>query len=538
MMIIGSDGASPELIYEWASRGMLPSLKELMTKGARGRLMSTVPAHSGPAWVSAITGKNPGKHGVFYFTTVNPRRTPMRIVSSRDIRTETLFDVLSSYGKRSIVVNVPITYPPWKISGILVSGMFTPSERVVFTSPPEIGPELVKKGYEVEFSTRKDFNENKRMLSRDEPQDELARMRSAYAKRTLEIDNKNSDAFLGLVQSKEWDLSMVVLPGLDRIQHMLWQPLVPGEEHPAGNQFGCSKYVVEAYQNVDRLVKRFLSATDPETWVIFLSDHGFGPTPRVFFVNRWLRNVGLLTPSTTRGKSAGLAYKRGVRRLKNLFAGPDRTRAHHVLLEFSPLSDIDMARTKAYAVVPYGLISINAGSDAERDRLASSLVKQIEDLVDPTSGRRVIRKAHTSSQLYSGPYQDEAPDLILEPDPDYYIDNRVKGEDVFANAKRSPAMHKPQGILLLCGPQAKAGLELQNAHIYDITSTVLRILGVPLSENLDGRTLDEAFQPDSPLMTSKVTRAETQGEIGKRENTDETNDETVQMERLRTLGYL
>lgn len=514
VLVIGADGASPELIYDWAGRGLLPTFQELMKNGVRGRLTSTVPPHSGPAWISAITGKNPGKHGVFYFTTVNPRRTPPRIMSSRDIRTETMFDIAGRNGKVSIVANVPITYPPWKINGVMVSGMFTPSEKVVFTSPPEVGPELVAKGYEVEFSAWDEFKENRLLVRNDEPPEELTRMRNDYYRKTMEIDDKTAGAFVGLLRARDWDLSMVMLPGLDRVQHLLWQPMVPGEELDVGRRFGCSRFVLEAYQNVDRLMVNIIGAAGRDSWVVFISDHGFGPTPRIFYVNRWLKSQGLLTPA--KGKSV---IVRGVGRLKRFsqtVRGPDQSvPALHVLL---PLSSIDMHATKAYSPTPYGLVNVSSDSDTEREVLAGSMAKRFEEIVDPKSGKRVIRRAYLSSEIYHGPCQGDASDIILEPDPDYHIENRVDGTDVFADATRHPALHKPEGILLMSGPKAKVGFDIQSAHIYDVAPTVLTILGVPLPGDIDGKTLVSGFWPDGPVPEEEAGQTHTG--VGEKEVAD------------------
>ena len=510
VLVIGADGASPELIFAWANGGLLPAFRGLMEKGVRGRLTSTVPPHSGPAWISAITGKNPGKHGVFYFTTVNPRRAPPRIVSSRDIRTETMFDVAGRNGKRSIVVNVPITYPPWKINGVMVSGMFTPSKDVVFTSPPEVGPELVAKGYEVEFSTWDTWKENRRLVSKDEPPDELSRIRRDYFNGTLATDEKTVNAFIGLLQDKDWDLAMVMIPGLDRVQHFLWQPMAPGEAHPAAKEFGCSRFVIEAYQNVDRLVKKILSVVDSDVWVVFLSDHGFGPTPRIFYVNRWLRSQGLLTPA-----KQGSIYKRGLKKLRRFSQGiggkptDESVPAMHNLL---PLSSIDMYLTKAYSPTPYGLVDVNVDTPEGRRVLAGSLANRFEEIVDARSGKRVIRRAYLSSEIYPGPCQEEASDLVLEPEPDYHVENRVDGTEAFADATTHPALHKPEGVLFVSGPQSREGLELQSAHIYDVAPTILTILGVPLPKDIDGKTLAMAFRPDGPIAMEETKRGETRAE--------------------------
>jgi len=535
VLVIGSDGASPELIFGWAGRGVLPTFQKMLEHGTRAKLRSTIPPHSGPAWVSAITGKNPCKHGVFYFTTVNPRRSPPRIVSSGDIRTETLFDILGASAKHSVVVNVPITYPPWRISGVLVSGMFAPSEKVVFTYPPDVGPRLVSEGYEVEFSTWETWSDiaSKRNRSREEVEEELTLRRRTYFERAIEIDNKNAAALLSLLKGSEWDFGMVMLPGLDRIQHLLWQPTGPKEEDREGAAFGCSKYIIDAYKNLDNLVAKITDAVGRGTLTMVISDHGFGPAPRTFYINRWLAAEGFLTPARTRGGRLGVLYERGLLRAKSVvrrvrtgrpLRGPDMPAFHGLL----PLASLDLPSTKAYAPTPYGLVNVNAPLDLDRGRVTGTLVKKLESLVDPATGSRVILKVHVSGELYPGPFSGEASDLLLEPNPDYYIDNRIGGKQVISDSSRHPASHKPDGILLLSGPEIREGYELESAHLFDIVPTVLRLLGVPFPGSLDGKSLDDALSPGAGILNEEVVYRDTS-----------TKEETSnRIKRLKSQGKL
>lgn len=65
--VIGLDGATVGLIGTWVKEGKLPNLAGLMRKGVYGRLESVPNMNSAPAWTSMMTGKNPGKHGIYYF---------------------------------------------------------------------------------------------------------------------------------------------------------------------------------------------------------------------------------------------------------------------------------------------------------------------------------------------------------------------------------------------------------------------------------------------------------------------------------------
>jgi len=72
LLVIGLDGASLDLVRPWADEGRLPVLAALMKRGAWGRLRSTVPPATFPAWTSLVTGVNPGRHGIFDFSARVP----------------------------------------------------------------------------------------------------------------------------------------------------------------------------------------------------------------------------------------------------------------------------------------------------------------------------------------------------------------------------------------------------------------------------------------------------------------------------------
>src|SRR5256714_15259934 len=67
VIIIGLDAATWTLIRPWMAEGGMPNLAKLMKAGVSGTLQSVLPPITPPAWTSFMTGKNPGKHGVFHF---------------------------------------------------------------------------------------------------------------------------------------------------------------------------------------------------------------------------------------------------------------------------------------------------------------------------------------------------------------------------------------------------------------------------------------------------------------------------------------
>ena len=67
VLVIGLDGATFDLIDPWVEQGKLPVLAKCLKEGTRSELLSTPLSNSAQAWSSFITGKNPGKHGIYDF---------------------------------------------------------------------------------------------------------------------------------------------------------------------------------------------------------------------------------------------------------------------------------------------------------------------------------------------------------------------------------------------------------------------------------------------------------------------------------------
>ena len=67
VLFIGLDGATFDVLDPLMDKGLMPRLKQFIAEGVRGPLETTIPPITPTAWVSWMTGKNPGKHGVFEF---------------------------------------------------------------------------------------------------------------------------------------------------------------------------------------------------------------------------------------------------------------------------------------------------------------------------------------------------------------------------------------------------------------------------------------------------------------------------------------
>ncbi|GAG67317.1 unnamed protein product [marine sediment metagenome] len=155
----GIDGATFDLISPWCRQGKLPNMSKLLGEAASGILQSTPEPNSAQAWSSFMTGLNPGNHGVYYFLQRKESSYDFEFTNAASRDGKTLWKIASELGKKCIVINVPLTYPPEEINGIMISGMDAPGTNSEFTYPQGIYDELVQEigEYVIESDASKFF---------------------------------------------------------------------------------------------------------------------------------------------------------------------------------------------------------------------------------------------------------------------------------------------------------------------------------------------------------------------------------------------
>jgi hypothetical protein len=150
LVIVGLDGMEPTVTEKMMSEGKLPNLSKLKETGTYSRLQTTTPAISPVAWSSFMTGSKPCKHNIFDFLSRDPKTylpdlssahigRPKRVLSLgkyniplskpeiKGMRKSVSFwKTLGDKGIFSTILRVPITFPPEKFSGHLLSGMCAP----------------------------------------------------------------------------------------------------------------------------------------------------------------------------------------------------------------------------------------------------------------------------------------------------------------------------------------------------------------------------------------------------------------------------
>src|SRR3972149_9712476 len=142
VIIFGLDSAPPELVFDkWLD--YLPNIKHLVSNGISGRLESTIPAITCPAWASMVTSANPGRLGMYGFR--NRTRydyNTLAFANSTSVKEKTVWDILSRHDKKVILIGIPPTYPPKPVNGCMITCFLTPDTNSQYTYPADLKPEV------------------------------------------------------------------------------------------------------------------------------------------------------------------------------------------------------------------------------------------------------------------------------------------------------------------------------------------------------------------------------------------------------------
>ena len=546
LVVVGLDGATLDLIAPWAADGTLPHLAALCARGAWGRLRSTIPPATFPAWTSLVTGVNPGRHGVLDFTERVPGTYRVRFANGTRRRAAALWSRYSAAGLRTAVLTVPGTYPPEPVNGIMVSGWDSPLTTGVdgsFVHPRAFFDEIRLTVGRVPFADFQEIDTGPGWHERA-----LASLLDGIERRARLVRH--------CLRRERWDLLMVVFGESDTVAHHFWRFHDPRSPRHATSPFAGA--IRRVYAALDAALGAIVAELPAEATLAIVSDHGSGgASDVVVHVNRRLQECGLLgfTPSPPRW-SAGLrraalgtiplrwqapllrtlpavsgALESSVR-----FGGIDwrTTAAYSDELDYAPSVWLNLAGRE-----PGGTVSAPA-YDAVRERVADALRSWRH-----ADGRLVVERVWRREEVLHGEAMAQSPDLFLElalldgyspcclrsGSPGPSIRRLAPAEHGAGKGSGMNGAHRREGILVAAGHGIAPIGDLGACDIVDVVPTLLAAAGLPVPDGLDGvpvaRMLATAprFEPDHvrpPAGVPAPYDAATEAEIA---------------DRLAALGY-
>jgi predicted AlkP superfamily phosphohydrolase/phosphomutase len=393
-VMVGLDGVPHSLLSDLQKEGYVPNMSTIFQKGHLGRMDVCIPEISSVSWTSFMTGKQSGEHGIYGFMDIEPGTYSLFFPNYAHLQSETLWDELGSQGLKSVVINMPATYPAHPIHGAIISGFVALDiDHAVY--PVSLADMLHSIGYRVDIDTSKARSD----------QDFLFRDLSA----TLNVRNLAVDKLWNEI---DWDLFIVVITGTDRLMHFLWDAY-ENRSHPYHENF------LEYFQKVDQFVgnmyERFASLdgyhSDRNTFFM-ISDHGFTGIKSEVYLNAWLEDNGFL-------------------KFNN-----DNPR---MISEIGPGS-------KAFALDPSriyinrkGKYPLGCVDRFEYEHIRQDLVDGLQSLKFGV-GDSVMKKVYTKEELYFGKCIDTAPDLVALSNHGFDLKGKVSAKAVFGRSALS-GMH-------------------------------------------------------------------------------------------------
>ena len=456
LFVFGIDGAFPEYFFgEWLDD--LPNIKKLIEEGCYARLNSTIPPLSATAWMSIVTGKSPSDTGIFeYIYRKNYSYNNINVITSRNLKEKTIWQIASKNNKKSIVCYVPLTWPIKSFNGILISGSLTPDgndiERVY---PKELKEEIEKNFGEVPLYDIPNFRD----LTKEKIFEEVKKL----TEKQLEVQKY-------LLKNKKWDLFFAMVGLSDRMNHSFWRYM--DKEHRKYEENSEFKDTLkEYYKFVDKKLGELLELLDKDTKIIVLSDHGITRMHTRINLTDWLI------------KNRYMTLKEPIKEKQ----------------EFN-LKMVDWSKTKVFAIGAYeGQIFINLkGREPEgivEQEEYNKLIDELEKKLKNIKGDRnelLDTKIFKKKEYFKGKCEDIAPDMIVYFDNLQYGCNTtlVGNETLYSpqTAKGSDdAGHSQQGIFIMFNSKIKGNLG--EISYLDVTPTILNELGIEIPEDMKGKII-------------------------------------------------
>jgi len=546
VLVVGLDGATFDIINKLVVEGRLPTIAKMMQKGAWGNLISTIPPVTPAAWTSFFTGKNPGKHGIYDFQEIDPTTYQFNIVRTDQHLEKTIWQLLGEAGHRSIIMDVPFTYPPRPLNGLMITGYGTPRKSdTIYTYPSnlfEMMPDDLRSEVRVALPNHR-FDRSSQFIHEWE-----------------EIMNGRRRLYRYLITECEWDFFMAVFSNTDNMAHVFWtyvDPAHPNYHKPEAVEYRQAFY--QAYEECDSLLGEMIEWAGSNTTTLVLSDHGFGSVrPRQYIFRRLLEGgylhtkyPGIFTLFGDRLMKTAVQTYTNFPFLREWVKGlrPEgREKVKKTLRRSGLLPSGDIIDYTRSMIIPsnFGLrmwvntwdqFSHGCVDPKKKNQILDNLSEYLLRDVDPLWDQPVIDSTYRGEDLYHGPNSDKGPDLVIE-----YKNYFQYTDDIHSANPYLEGGHTLEGIFLALGDEIQKG-QFDRGSLIDIAPTILHLYEQPIPPDMDGKVLVNILKP-SYLRSRPINLGETSAryEPGRAPASlggSMTEEEKAEVEeQLRQLGYI
>ncbi len=493
VVFLGLDGGTMAAFGPAFDRGWMPNLAALWRRSAWGSLRTSAPMVTPVAWTSFATGCRPPTHGIHEFYYLDPADRTVRPNHAARVKVPNLWQVLSAAGRPVVSLNLPMTYPPPVVRGLIVAGSDAPSLEWAFAHCPDFGAEI--------FAAVPDYSHKIIWKRRPRSFDEL----KTLAARTRAVFRAQAEAAERADARCDWSALMVHFHNLDSLQHRLW-PYLDLDDTAEGPQSWRDE-VIGCLRALDDAAGRLLElASKRDAAVIALSDHGFGPCRSLVNVNGLLQGAGL-----QRGLAYGTRFRYRASRLRDRLKRWKSRREPGGAGRRTPRSidgevGCDWSKTRAFA--PFGQLSgciflnpATTPTPRSADQARAEAIGACREAVDPATGAPLFDDVVPVAEHYGlDPVAEGMPEVLALSADGFQAQSKWSAwrSDLMRPDWNLPATHYADGILAIDAPDVRPGPGL-SADLHDVAPTTLALLGLRVPEYMEGRVVQSAFEAPLPV---------------------------------------
>jgi predicted AlkP superfamily phosphohydrolase/phosphomutase len=457
LIVIGIDGGSWNIINKFLDH--LPNFKKIIQKGISCDLISTVPPVTCPAWKSYSTGKTQDELKTYWWGHINFEKGSINFFSSLDFKHDEIWDTLNKFGYKSLVINLPLTYPPKKINGMMIAG-FPASDADAYTYPSSLKNEL-----------RKEFN------YRIHPNHHIELFKEKTLNEIYTLIQTRFNVLYHYLNENEFNFAHVTIFYTDDIQHFLWDD---------------DEAILNAYKIIDKNIGKILSEYI-NTNLIIMSDHGFEKISDAFFINNYLASKGFLIPKVSQSNLISslsnrmLNNKMVLRIINYIFMSLPREKQIKLKKMFLPGEDefsiektIDLERS-AIVGTKQGPIFIN-WRILDKDKYPhETFLNQFKDELKQI---RTPDNQPLIKEIFEVSSDGDVPSFIVIPNEGFEIEIRVTPDNILWKSETDDwkgwkAHHRPEGIFLAYGKGISNLSFDENIGINEIADKIFDVFELP-----------------------------------------------------------
>lgn len=530
-VLIGLDGATFSILDPLMETGVMPFLRNLVAEGARGELLSSANPQTAQAWPCMTTGRSAGNTGIFDFVRFEARKDGpyLTVTDSRDLCAETIWSIASRNQRTVTTLNFYGMHPPTPIAGYSVSGFIPFRHLKGAVYPPGLYDRIkALPGFNAK-ELAMDLDLEKKCIN-GLPPEEYESWISLHIRR----EQQWFELLRSLMTADPTDLTAIVFDGVDKLQHLCWRFIDPRlfPASPTAWESRVRSLCLDYFRQLDGFIREIVDMAGKDSRTFLASDHGFGASTEIFYVNAWLHDHGYLRWTDDHSRDAGESLI--VSRLKN-----------HLQL-------LDWEKTSAYAVTPSsnGIFIQRAGKNGaggvrpeEYEAFRRRLIDSLLAFQDPETGEPVVTRVRTREEAYPGAWTHLAPDLLLTLRDGGFVS--ILNSDCHLKPRSEPVgTHREAGIFIACGHGIESGARLDRLSILDVAPAVLFSLDVPIPEDFEGRLPESVFAPSllaaqPPRSEQAALRAMAAAQAqGAAAPMDDGLAEEAILDQLKALGYL